>query len=197
MRVGSTQSNNFEEKRLHKFCRSKVESTKRYALIVYCATTKTNLNKILLAQKRLVRAIFCRNLNDSAFANLHSEIIYTGFEFYFVEIIKEAFQQIRGSSQLFLSHIFFDKTDSCTRSGFKDLVKTSKVRSRLQGKSLENRIKTAYNFFPEIDHISTNIKELSTFQFKQFFRRFSDNYIFENACLHEHLFQLFLRISEF
>ena len=34
----------------------------------------------------------------------------------------------------------------------------------------------------------TNIKKLSTFQFKKIFRRFSDNYMFENACLHELFF---------
>ena len=78
-------------------------------LIVYGATTKTNLNKILLAQKRLVRAIFCKNLNDITSEILPSEKIYTVFEFYIVKILKENFQQIRGSSQLFLSHILLTK----------------------------------------------------------------------------------------
>ena len=97
------------KKQLHKFYRSKIEPTIRYALLVYDATTKTSLNKILLAQKRLVRAIFCRNLDDSTSAIFNSNKNCTVFEFSFVEIFKEFFNKLGVALNFFITHIFLTK----------------------------------------------------------------------------------------
>ena len=62
-----------------------------YGLIVYGSAAKTNLKKIENAQRRILRAIFFKKKFDSLRDILLDNKIFTVYELYTLEIVKELF----------------------------------------------------------------------------------------------------------
>ena len=62
-----------------------------YGLIVYGSAAKTNLKKIENAQRRILREIFFQKKFDSLRDILLDNKIFTVYELYTLEIVKELF----------------------------------------------------------------------------------------------------------
>ena len=77
------------------FYNSYANSLINYGIIAYGATAKTNLSKIEMAQRRIMRAIFCKKKIDSITDFLREKGILTVYDLYFAERLKELFRQLR------------------------------------------------------------------------------------------------------
>ena len=88
----------YPRKCLLMFYNSFVKSIICYGLIVYGSATKTNLKKIENAQRRILRAIFYKKKFDSLRDILLDNKIFTVYELYTLEIVKELFEQVRNET---------------------------------------------------------------------------------------------------
>ena len=71
-----------------------------YGLLVYGNTSKQNLEKIDRVQRKIIRAIFFRKKYESLGLTLIDNKIYTVYELYVIELVKELFKQISSESPL-------------------------------------------------------------------------------------------------
>ena len=69
-----------------------------YGIIAYGATAKTNLSKIEMAQRRILRAIFFKKKMHSITDVLREKGILTVYELYFAEFLKKLFRQLRSEA---------------------------------------------------------------------------------------------------
>ena len=76
------------------FYNSYAKSLINYRIIAYGATAKTNLSKIEMAQRRIMRAIFFKKKMDSITDVLREKRILTVYELYFAELLKELISPI-------------------------------------------------------------------------------------------------------
>ena len=84
----------FPQNFLLMFYNSYAKSLINYGIIAYGATAKTNLSKIEMAQRRLMRAIFFKKKMDSITDVLGEKGILTVYKLYFAELLKELFRQV-------------------------------------------------------------------------------------------------------
>ena len=82
------------------FYDSFAKSVITYGLLVYGNTSKQNLEKIDRVQRKIIRAIFFRKKYESLGLTLIDNKIYTVYELYVIELVKELFKQIRSESPL-------------------------------------------------------------------------------------------------
>ena len=80
------------------FYNSYAKSLINYGIIAYGATAKTNLSKIEMAQRRIMRAIFFKKKIDSITDVLREKGILTVYELYRAELSKELFRQLRSEA---------------------------------------------------------------------------------------------------
>ena len=73
-----------------------------YGIIVYGATAKTNLSKIEMAQRRIMRAIFFKKKMDSITDVVRENGILTVYELYLAELLKELFKQLRSEPPILI-----------------------------------------------------------------------------------------------
>ena len=71
------------------FYNSYAKSLIIYGIIAYGATAKTNLSKIEIAQRRIMRAIFFKKKMDSLTDVLRERGVLTVYDLYFAELLKE------------------------------------------------------------------------------------------------------------
>ena len=76
------------------FYNSYAKSLINYRIIAYGATAKTNLSKIEMAQRRIMRAIFFKKKMDSITDVLREKRNLTVYELYFAELLKELISPI-------------------------------------------------------------------------------------------------------
>ena len=77
------------------FYNSYAKSLVDYGIIAYGATAKTNLIKIEMAQRRIMRAIFFEKKMDSITDVFREKGILTSYDLYFAELLKELFRQLQ------------------------------------------------------------------------------------------------------
>ena len=79
-----------------------------YGLIAYGCGAKSNIDKIDLVQKKILRTIFFKRKNDHI-TNVFIEYnIHTVFDLFFIQIFRETFRQLRNGS--LLKFLIRDKT---------------------------------------------------------------------------------------
>ena len=86
------------------FYNAYVKSIINYGLLVYGRAAKTNLERIELAQRRIIRAIFFKRKYDSLQEIIHKHRIFTVFELFVVEVFNEVFRQLTSKSPLSCFH---------------------------------------------------------------------------------------------
>ena len=144
------------------FYSSFAESIITYGLLVYGSAAKTNLKK-LSAKRRILRAIFCRNKYESIEQLFEKTNILTVFELYNMEVCREIFKQLKSESPL----CFQDGIDLCqynTRRKEKGLLPIIFCRTVTRAKSVDNRLRKAYNWLKDRDSIQVDLPKMSTAQ---------------------------------
>ena len=80
------------------FFNSYAKSLIDYGINASCATAKTNLSKIVMAQRRIMREVFFKKRMDSITDVLREKGILSVYELYFAELLKELFRQLRSEA---------------------------------------------------------------------------------------------------
>ena len=62
-----------------------------YGLLVYCIAAKTNLKRLEIAQRRIIRAIFFKQKQHSLKDIIDAYHIHTVFDLYVIDVSKEVF----------------------------------------------------------------------------------------------------------
>ena len=138
----------YPRKCLLMFYNSFAKSIICYELIVCGSAAKTNLKKIENAQRRILRAIFFKKKFDS----LRDNKIFTVYELYTLEIVKELFKQLRNESAVqYLEIPSVTDAIMTTRWRAKGLFSTTYSRTVTKRKSLENTLRKTYNWLKWMD----------------------------------------------
>ena len=168
------------------FYSSFAKSVITYGLLVYGSAAKTNLEKIENAQRRILRAIFYKNKYESLGQIFEKNCILTVFELYVMELFREVFKQLKSESPLFS----LDRIDVChynTRRKEKGLLPLTFCRTVTRAKSVDNRLRKAYNWLKDHDLIPVDLPKMSSAQTQAHLKKISDLYV-RGSCLHENLF---------
>ena len=147
-----------------------------YGLLVYGSAAKTNLKKIENAQRRILRAIFFKNKYESVGPIFEKNSVLTVFELYAMEVFREVFKQIKLESPL----CFRDGIGLCqydTRRKEKGLLPLTYSRTVTRAKSVDNRLKKAYNWLKDHDLIPADLTKLSKAQTQVHLKKISDLYV--------------------
>ena len=168
------------------FYSSFAKSIITYGLLVYGSAAKTNLKKIESAQRRILRAIFCKNKYESIEQLFEKNNILTVFELYVMEVCRELFKQLKSESPL----CFQDGIDFCqynTRRKEKGLLPLTYCRTVIRAKSVDNRLRKAYNWLKDHDLIPVDLPKMSTAQIQLHLKKISYLYV-KGSRLYETLF---------
>ena len=179
----------YPRKCLLMFYNSFAKSVICYGLIVYGSAAKTNLKKIENAQRRILRAIFFKNKFDSLRDILLDNKIFTVYELYTLEIVKELFKQLRNESAVqYLEIPNVSDAIMTTRWRAKGLFSTTYSRTVTKRKSLENTLRKTYNWLKWMDLIPNDINKLSSPKMRAYITKLGYLYIIDNKELHSILF---------
>ena len=147
-----------------------------YGILTYGSAAKSNLYKIEKAQRRILRAIFFRNKYDSVGFIFERNKISTVFEIYLMELFADVFKQLRTESLLSSlnkagNHSYY------TRRNKKGLFSIPYSRTVTESKSVENRLRQAYNWLKDRDLNPKEIRRLSNLQISLQLKKISELYI--------------------
>ena len=136
----------FSRKALLRFYQAYAKPIILCGLLVYGGTRHSDLNEILLMQKRIIRTIFFRKRSDTVSDLFMKHERETVFELYIEEIFKETLYQIYGFStirSLDLQNQAFLRT---TRSEIAGLIRPHFSRTVTAKNSSAGRVTKCYNF---------------------------------------------------
>ena len=103
-----------------------------------------------------------------------------------MELFREVFKQLKSESPLFS----LDRIDVChynTRRKEKGLLPLTFCRTVTRAKSVDNRLRKAYNWLKDHDLIPVDLPKMSSAQTQAHLKKISDLYV-RGSCLHENLF---------
>ena len=175
----------YDKKCLMMFYNSFAKSVICYGLLIYGTGAKNNLKKIEMAQRRILRAIFFKKKYDSLENILGQNKIFTVFELYLVELVKELFRQLQSQSPTnFLPEMnSIAVKKHVTRSKMKGFLPIIRGRTLMKRKCLQNALCKSYNWLTQLNLLPTNIHSLTKLQTRSLINKLSTLYIFENKQL--------------
>ena len=120
---------------------------KSYSILLFGCASKTKLNKILLKQKRILRAVFFKRKLDHITENFSDYNIHTVFDVFLDTAFKEYFYQILGELQLQILN--FNQLNNCRQTHARSLrmLRSKSVRSNCLLQSVNIKVLKFYNFF--------------------------------------------------
>ena len=158
-----------------------------YGIIAYGATAKTNLSKIEMAQRRIIRAIFFKNKMDSITDVLREKGILTVYELYFAELLKELFRQLRSEAPNTYLPETLKSNSTDTRGKTKGLLPSIYSRTSTKKKSLANRLRKAYKWLTKLKLLPTKLNNMTRLQVRQYVQKLISLYVIDIR----HLFSMY------
>ena len=155
------------------FFKSFAKSIISYEILTYGSAAKNNLYIFEKAQRRILRAIFFRNKYDSVGYIFERNKISTVFEMYLMELFAEVFKQLRTESP-FSSLNKAGNHSYYTRRNTKGLLSIPYSRTVTESKSVEKRLRQAYNWLKDRDLIPKEIRRLSNSQISPQLKKFQN-----------------------
>ena len=165
------------------FYNSYAKSLIKYGIIAYGATAKTNLSKIGMAQRRIMRAIFFKKKVDSITDALREKGILTLYELSFAELLKELFRQHRSEAPNSCLPETLESNSTDTRGKTKGLLPSIYSRTYTKKQSLANGLRKAYNWLTELKLLPTNLKNMTRPQVGQYVQNLIFLYVVDNGHL--------------
>ena len=163
------------------FYDSFAKSVITYGLLVYGNTSKQNLEKIDRVQRKIIRAIFFRKKYESLGLTLIDNKIYTVYELYVIELVKELFKQIRSESPLqYIIPQSLAVIKKQTRWSLRGLFPPSISKTTKNKKSLANLLKKTCNWLKQLNLLPENFQNFSFQQVKAHISKISELYIKDN-----------------
>ena len=143
------------------FYNSYAKSPINFGIIAYGATAETNLTKIEMAQRRIMRAIFFKKKMDSITDVLREKGILTVYGLYLAELLKELFRQLRSEAPITYLPETLESNSTNTRGKTKGLLALIYSTTLTKKKSLANGLRKAYNWLTELELLPTNLKNMT------------------------------------
>ena len=174
----------YPRKCLTMFYNSYAKSIISYGLLAYGGTTKTSLELIEKAQRRIFRAMYFKKQSDSLLYIMEENQLQTVFELYINELLHELINEIRGNSPFNFLKSFFVPAKVNTRSKVKGLIPSVYTRTKLYQRSLKISILKLYNWLKENSLLPENIEKMSKASCSALIKKINCNYITNNRDLH-------------
>ena len=169
------------------FYKSYAKSLINYEIIAYGASVKTNLSRMEIAQRRIVRAIFFKKQMDSITDVLREKEILTAYELYFAELLKELFRQLLSEAPNNYLAKTFKINSAVTRGKTKGLLPSIHSKTLTKKKSLANELGKAHIWLTELKLLPSNLKNMTRPQMRQYVQ----NLISLNVVDKRHLFSMY------
>ena len=178
----------FSRKMLLKFYLAYVVPIISYGLLVYGSTSKTNLEKIYICQKRILRTIFFKRKYDHITTKFNDLGIDTVHEIYLTQLFKETiFQYLKRSPLDFLNVSNYSNKRN-TRSTSNGMIPFYRYRTETMENSLSFKIVKCFNFLMSNKLLPDKIETYSQEQLSKFLKVFKKNYILDNVQLVDNFF---------
>ena len=104
-------------------------------------------------------------------------------------MFKYLFMELRSDRKNgFLSQIYSQKSEPCTTSKAKGLIKVAKFSTTAKQRSLTVRIVQVFNYLKQNDLIPVNIHEMSEVSWLRFYEQFFQIYLKDNQGLYKLFF---------
>ena len=162
------------------FYNSYEKSLNNYGIIAYGETAKTNMSKVEMTQRRIIRAIFFKKKMDCVKDVLREKGILTVYELYFAELLKELFRQLRFEApNIYLPETLESKSTE-TIGKTKGLLPPIYSRTLTKKKSLANGLRKAYSWLTELKLLPTNLKNMTRPQVRQYVQNLISFYVVDN-----------------
>ena len=145
----------FHRKHLIQIYNAIVRSKLQYGILVYGCTSKTNLEPLMMLQKRILRIIFFRKKFESITSIMTDFKIPNVCEMHIHELFKELTKIKIKKSDLDIN-LEPPNTNRPTRATVKGLVKLPLAKNTLQKNSINYRITKLYNMLLEAKVISAS-----------------------------------------
>ena len=114
-----------------------------YGVIAYGAMAKTNLSKIEMAQRGIIRAVSFKKKMDSITDVLREKGVSTVYELYFAEILEELFRQLRSEAPNTYLPETLESNSTDTRGETEGELPSIYSRKLTKKKSLANGLRKA------------------------------------------------------
>ena len=160
-----------------------------YGLLVYGRAAKTNLTKIEMAQRRIIRAILFKKKFDSLQNILHQTTLNTVFELFIQDVFREIFNQLRSNGTSKLSKLIAEWKQRKTRGSIKGLLPIPYSRTKSKSKSVEHTLIKGYNWLLQTDLMPGNIETMTQTQIKTYLKNLNRLYITDSSELFALIFQ--------
>ena len=125
------------------FYNSYAKTLFNYGIIAYGATAKTNLSRIEMAQRRIMRTISFKKKKDSTTDVLREKGILTVYELFLTELSKELFRQLWSEAPYTYLPETLENNSTNTRGKTKELLPSIYSRTLTKKKSLANGLRKA------------------------------------------------------
>ena len=144
-----------------------------YGLLIYGAAAKSNLRKIEMAQRRILRAIFFKRKYDSLVNVLQKNNILSVFELYLVELIKELFKQFQNKSPTsFLPQLETNVSRSITTRYQKNhSLPLARGRTLIKRKCLQNALCKSYNWLGQFNLLPCDMHLMTKSQIHTYIKK--------------------------
>ena len=162
--------------------RSYIKPVLQYGVLVYGCANLTDLNKILVIQKRIIRATFRIDYRESTVEKYRLHKIETVFDLHVYELFKDI-----------CYNNVCDSTTANNVAYFTRRVASGKVNSKIQRtKCFQNSINVRrtiiHNYITASGLLNEDVTSLQRHQLKIFIHYVFDNYLLDNKEVHKQLY---------
>ena len=162
----------FSKQALIKFYIAYVIPLISYGLLAYGCTSKSNLDKIFLAQKKIIRTIFFLGKYDHVSEYFSKFQLQSAHEIFISHLFSETIFQFLGKSPLKFLNLDYLKTRRSTRSNSLGCIPLPLRKSKLLQNSVSYKIVKCYNFLMSNKLLPLNLNEFTDKQKKDFYVKF-------------------------
>ena len=160
-----------------------------YGLLIYGSAARTNLEKIEMAQRRIIRAILFKKKYDSLQDILRQTKLNTVFELFILDVFREIFNQLRSNGTTKFSKLVAETKHQKTRGSKKGILPIPYSRTKSKSKSVELTLIRGYNWLLKLNLIPVGIETMSQAQIKTYLKDLNRLFITDSSDLFVLFFQ--------
>ena len=154
-----------------------------HGLLVYGSTSKTNLEKTYICQKRILRTISFKPKYEHITTKFNDLGIDTIHEIYLTQLFKETILQFLKRSPLDFLNVSNYSNKQNTRSTSNGMIPFYRCRTKTMENSLSCKIINCFNFLMSNKLLPDKIETYSQEQLSKLLKVFKKNYILDNVQL--------------
>ena len=173
----------FSKQALIKFYIAYVIPLISYGLLAYGCTSKSNLDKIFLAQKKILRTIFFLRKYDHVSEYFSKFQLQSVHEIFISQLFSETIFQFLGKSPLKFLNLDYVKTRRSTRLNSLGCIPLPLRKPKLAQNSVLYKIVKCYNFLMSNNLLHLNLNEFADKQKKDFYVKLKKLYLNDNRLL--------------